>query len=338
MAVIPRPLRLELARLRRRDNWRNVLYLGFDWAVIAGSIAAAHAVVGPVARPTAYLIAVVVIGSRQRALMNLVHQASHRKLFANRRANDWAGRLLAAFPLLGSLEAYVCAHCRHHGYLWDPEKDPKVRMYGRLGLIEPAVQLRAFARLHVLRPIMLMHVPSNVVRFASGDGEPRRERLARVAFWACALAGIIGTGHAAELLRYWVVPYVTVFQVIRYWAEMAEHAGLASDDPWMATRSWTSHPLVEWLVAPHSDGFHLAHHLFPAIPHYRLAAAHRLLMQVPEYAMGHHCEGLFRRRRPDAPSVFDDIRRPEQLHGYRKVQSDQVIASRAPEDRRIRVA
>jgi fatty acid desaturase len=52
------------------------------------------------------------------------------------------------------------------------------------------------------------------------------------------------------------------------------------------------------------------HHLFPAIPHYRLREAHKILMQeVPEYAAGHHCDGFFFPRRPEAPSVLQDILR-----------------------------
>ena len=98
---------------------------------------------------------------------------------------------------------------------------------------------------------------------------------------------------------------------------MAEHAGLFDYNAWMATRSWSSVFWMEWLLAPnHNDLYHLAHHLFPLIPHYHLAKANRILMAVPPYAASHRCDGFFLPRRPDAPSVLQDIRRPQDIGKY----------------------
>ena len=305
MKAIPRELRLELAALRAKDNWRNVFFLAGDWLLIAASIAAtlaAHM------HPAVYILSVLLIGSRQRALMNLVHQASHRKLFRSRTLNDSVGKLFAAFPLLTSLSAYVCAHCRHHGSLWDSEHDPKLFRYRQLGLVEPfADGRRAFARRHLLRPLLLGRAPSNILASLSWKGEPRSETFQRVAFWAMLLPSVVITGAGPAFVAFWLVPFATSFQVIRYWAEMAEHAGLRSSDPFRATRNWKGGVVARFLLAPHSDWYHLTHHLLPGIPHYRLADAHRLLMQVPEYASGHHCDGFFWSRRAERPSVLEDI-------------------------------
>lgn len=81
---VPQDLRAALAVLRQRNNTTNFVYLLEDWAVIVGSAAVAGAVSGW-GHWVAYLVAVVLIGSRQRALANLTHEASHRKLFASRR-------------------------------------------------------------------------------------------------------------------------------------------------------------------------------------------------------------------------------------------------------------
>jgi fatty acid desaturase len=305
LKAIPRDLRIELAALRAKDNWRNIFFLAGDWLLIAASIAAALAAH---MHPAVYVLSVVIIGSRQRALMNLVHQASHRKLFRTRGLNDSLGKLFAAFPLLTSLSAYVCNHCRHHGFLWDSERDPKLLRYRQLGLVDPfGGGRRAFVRRHLLRPLLLWHAPSNVLASLSWRGEPRSETLQRVAFWAMLLPSLVLFGVGTEFLVFWLVPFGTSFQVIRYWAEMAEHAGLRSSDPFQATRNWRCGMLGRFLLAPHSDWYHLTHHLLPAIPHYRLADAHRLLVQVPEYATGHHCDGFFWSRRSERPSVLEDI-------------------------------
>ena len=217
--------RIALARMRRPDNWRNWFYLLGDWGIIVGA-SWLSIDRGTVA---AYLLAVILIGSRQRALMNLVHEASHHKLFRNRRINDWGGRALAAFPLMASLEAYVCSHCRHHGFLWDRERDPKTRRYVQLGLVQPPTRTASFVRAHILRPLLLFHVPFNVWGSVSWVGEGLVERLARIAYVTAITAIAIITGWWPLLLKYWLVPYLTTFQFIRYLTEMAEHAGL--DEP-----------------------------------------------------------------------------------------------------------
>jgi hypothetical protein len=99
--------------------------------------------------------------------------------------------------------------------------------------------------------------------------------------------------------------------MVRYFGEAAEHSGLPQDSPWTATRSWTSILPVRWFLAPHTDHFHLAHHLQSSIPHFNIAKAHALLMTIVEYAAGHHCDGFFFAHRPDAPSVVQDMRHPE---------------------------
>jgi fatty acid desaturase len=314
MRDVPRELRRELAALRARDDRRNVVAILSDWLAVAVAIAASIVT----ANPFVYVAAVIVIGSRQRALMNLVHEASHHKLFTRRGVNHWAGKLLIAFPVITGLAAYTCSHCRHHARLWDEERDPKTLRYLELDLVEPAAD-RSFWVKHLARPLALVHVPRNVAASLSWEGEPRAERLQRLAYWVVVLAVVGLLGLWTQLVLFWVLPYCTTFQVVRYWAEMAEHAGLRSSDPWQATRNWTSNGLVRWLMLSH-DQYHLVHHLFPGIPHYRTPAAHRLLMQVPEYAAAHHCDGFFWPHRADTPSVLQDIRHPSGVPVRRPVR------------------
>lgn len=302
-----------LQALLRLDNRTNVLYLAGDWAVIA--LAVTLGVLGGAAWTT--IVAIVVIGSRQRALMNLVHQASHGQLFSDRRLNDWTGRLLAAAPLGMSLRAYKRSHLRHHRHLWEAAADPKFKRYERLGLVEPGRKRSEYILNHLMRPLLLIHVPFNLRTGIALRDSDRVELLTRLGLAAAAVAVVWGFGLELPFLLYWVVPYLTTFQILRYWTEAAEHAGLRSDDPWMATRSWTATPLVRWLLAPHSDSYHLAHHIVAGVPHYRLQALHRELLKLPEYARAHHCDGFLFSRRADAPSVILDMCWPERLGRYR---------------------
>jgi fatty acid desaturase len=216
--AIPKDIRQELTSLQSKDNWHNISYLAFDWLIVAAAIAVA---VASDMNPLVYMVVVLVIGSRQRALMNLVHEASHKKLFKKRLANDWVGKLLAAWPLLTSLSAYVCAHCRHHGYLWDESKDPKTASYEALGFISVPRGKGQFL-LYLVKPFFLLHVVRNVWHSLSWEGEPRSETVGRIIFWTVLLALLFTAGLLTEFLLFWVLPFLTSFQICQ-WPRRSPH-------------------------------------------------------------------------------------------------------------------
>ncbi|HEX6357936.1 fatty acid desaturase [Actinophytocola sp.] len=320
-ADIPAAAKEQIKQLHRdRDNWHGLVFLALDWLVVAAAVAATiwsgfHLAV--------YLVAVVVIGSRQRALRSLLHEASHHKLVPNKRANLWVGRLLVAFPLLEGVSGYLCAHCEHHRHLWDTELDPKRRQYAALGIIRPRDPLR-FTLRHLLRPLTLVHAPYNVLAALVGRDENRRETWIRLTYLATLTAVAFATGWAAEAALLWLVPYCTTYQIFRYWSDIADHAGLEISDPWQATRSWTAPWLLRQLIAPHNANWHLGHHLYPSVPQHQLPRLDRILGAVPEYRDGHHCHGFVLPTRADRPSVVQDLLRPEKMAGYhnREVRND----------------
>ncbi|MFI3560404.1 fatty acid desaturase, partial [Staphylococcus pseudintermedius] len=109
---------------------------------------------------------------------------------------------------------------------------------------------------------------------------------------------------------YWIVPTLTTFQIIRYWAEMAEHSGLNNGSELTASRNTFGMPWTIFIFHPHHDNYHLVHHLFPAIPHYNLRKAHEILMRDDSYRNAHHCTGFFKTTLPGFYSVVKDICTP----------------------------
>ncbi|KDN22152.1 hypothetical protein DV20_12285 [Amycolatopsis rifamycinica] len=263
-------------------------------------------------QPLVYLAGVLVIGAKQRALRSLMHEASHLKLTRRASLNTWLGRALIAWPLFSGLSSYTCAHCEHHRHLWDDRRDPKLLGYLRLGLVNPR-DMKQFTRRHLLKPLLLAHVPFQVAADLAGRDEDRGETRLRVLFLVITPAALVATGFGFELLTLWVVPYLTVYQVLRYWSDIADHAGLRSENPWQATRSWEAPWLVRQLLAPHNSNWHLAHHLYLAVPHYRVRRLHRALLAVPSYRLAHHCAGFLFASHHCRPSVIQDVLRPERM-------------------------
>lgn len=314
---IPEHLLEQLTALEDKDNWHNLFFVGYDWIIIGVSIAITLVLK---MNPIVYILAVLMIGSRQRALMNLLHEASHNKLFKNRILNDWIGRFFTSYPMGASFTAYQTNHYIHHGYLWDLSRDPKTQRYTTLGLVTPSSNGFLFFRHHILWPLLLGHVFHNIKSALSLKDERRDESPVRYGFLALLIIGVLMTHMFMGFLLFWLVPFCTSFQIVRYWNEMAEHAGLPDYNPWMGTRNWNSSPFMEWFLGSHSDDlYHLTHHLFPLIPHFRLKKAHQLLMQVPQYANAHQCDGFFFPRRRDAPSVIHDICHPNDIVRYHQL-------------------
>src|SRR5262249_19748874 len=94
------------------------------------------------------------------------------------------------------------------------------------------------------------------------------------------LAGALAlTGHGWVYVA-WPIAFVTTFSVVLRVRSIAEHACTeASDDPFRNTRTTLTGPLGRLCVAPHRVGYHLEHHLLMTVPHFKLPALHRLLVE-----------------------------------------------------------
>jgi fatty acid desaturase len=66
--------------------------------------------------PALYLIAVIVIGSRQQALIILGHDASHYRYLPTRWHNELFGNLFLMWPVFASVEGFRKFHGTHHQY------------------------------------------------------------------------------------------------------------------------------------------------------------------------------------------------------------------------------
>ncbi|MCY9530065.1 MULTISPECIES: fatty acid desaturase family protein [Paenibacillus] len=306
-AIFSTEIRKKVQKLQKRNNWYNFFAISYDWLIIAGGIYLAKAY------PSwwMYLISLCLIGSRMRAFDNLMHEASHILLFENRNLNKWMACFFVAFPVFTSYTTYCKSHYMHHKHLWDPEYDPDTKRYALIGLDKPQDSIKQFLIRHILKPLTLTHVPKYIygtirVNILSKE-EPRSEKLAKSIYWLTIIASSISFGFWKELLLFWFVPLLTTFQIFRYWAEMAEHSGLKTDNELYASRNTFGNPIERFLIHPHHDNFHLVHHLFPAVPHYNLKKAHIMLMEDEEYRKAHHCTGFFKSFVPGFFSAIEDI-------------------------------
>ncbi|GAA2997332.1 Fatty acid desaturase [Actinokineospora diospyrosa] len=292
--------------LSTRDNWRNWLFLAVDWSVIVGAVWL-HLLV---ADPFVYLLVAVLIGSRMRALANLMHEAGHSKLFRNRRVNNVVGAVLCSWPIFIPFRRFVVEHGLHHRHLWRSAQDPDLDLYASTRTEHASRERISFARF-VVEHVLLVLIPVmplwRLYRTLIGD---RMRLLVVAALTAVAVAVLSATGSvvAHVVVFCWIVPWLTTFQCISYWAELGEHGGLRAFGWSWGSRNWRGNPVSRWLIGSHSDDiYHLLHHWFPSVPHHKLKALDVTCKSVwRPYGSHVRCGGFFFGNRHEN-SVLRDI-------------------------------
>ena len=111
-------------------------------------------------------------------------------------------------------------------------------------------------------------------------------------FLSCllALSNIIGV---IIFLCIWIGAKSTSFHIITTIRELSDHVGLSINNILSFTRNGPNDSILKWIIYPHSNNWHLVHHLAPYIPHYNLKKAHEILKNSSEYLNCHHCDGVF---------------------------------------------
>lgn len=255
----------QVQRLRGKSNVVGAALVLHAWVLIFGSMALF--VWWP--NPFTFLLAVMVIGTRQLGLAILMHDAAHGLLFADRRLNEWVGTWLCAAPVFTSLQLYRPYRLAHHRHTQQAE-DPD------LGLSAPFPITRKSLWRKVGRDLSgRTAYQRRLEQFRRGLAKEAKAFAVNLVL-LCALAAA-GYWWLYPLL--WLVPLATWYQLVSRIRNIAEHAVVPdNDDPLRNTRTTLAHFLERLFVAPYWVNYHLEHHLFMFVPCWRLPAAHRALL------------------------------------------------------------
>jgi hypothetical protein len=135
----------------------------------------------------------------------------------------------------------------------------------------------------------------------------------RVTFYTWCIVGMgllrMATGGRSAFCFWvlWVVPLLTSFPFFLLLRDVYQHTN-ADDGRLTNTRVFFPDPFTRWAVFVYGQDMHLPHHLFPAVPHYRLGRLHRLLKaRHAEYATAVvECHGTFGNG-SGLPSILDTL-------------------------------
>jgi len=272
----------QLRALHQPRPLRSLAAAAVDWALIALATAAV-VVFGWVAAPGSLLV----IGNRQRALGNLLHDASHRSFDHNRNRAAVIANLLFCWPLWVSMRIYRIEHNRHHKFLGDPARDVDfIHNEKRLPLGWLSVWCDQIFSLQMFRVSLYSHL----------GRMPASSLIVVAGWWVVVLAAIALIFSGTDALIFaalWVTARALVFHPITAFREISDHVGLICGSMIGFSRNHPFSSVVSQIFHPHHNGYHLLHHLNPGMPFHALPRTHALLMRWPPYAQGEHCNTYF---------------------------------------------
>lgn len=286
----PRARAIAVVReLSRVSAARSILVIGLNWGVIA---VAAWAAVS-LGTWWAYLLAIVVIATRQQALGVLVHDGAHYLLFRNHTVNDIVSDVFLAFPIAMSTTLYRKTHFLHHRFTnteQDPdlifeEKDPAWWDWPKTRLGCALLQLKALVGLNPPGAVKILKQWNPLLNLFSPitAAFPLRARILFVASSIVFYALIIHFHLIVPAILLWVVPSVTLVNFLNHWRAVSEHIATQNTHELNSTRTVVATWLEKLTVAPHGINYHLEHHLYPSVPGPNLKHLHKALMEDEEY-------------------------------------------------------
>jgi fatty acid desaturase len=322
----------DLAALRERIEWKGIALIAHAWAVILGAIA----LVAFFPNPFTYLLAVMLIGSRQLGLAILMHDGAHGCLSGSEKRNMALSQWLCAYPVFADTRAYRRYHLAHHAHT-QQENDPDLVLSAPFPITRASYRRKFWRDLtgqtgYQQRKAQLLN--------ALGDPSwPAAQRLRhfgeklgpQLAANGVLLAGLslAGIWWAYPLL--WLVPLLTWMMVITRIRNIAEHAVVSdSDDPLRNTRTTTASLLERIFVAPYFVNYHLEHHLLFYVPCYNLPKVHAILVRGPhagrmEVRRGYVSVLRLATAKPNAEDRPGEIvNNARRLRGGRRIGQDQA--------------
>lgn len=205
------------------------------------------------------------------------HEAVHRTVFTNRRANDVLA-FVCGLVLLMPPAWFRHFHHAHHRFTQDPDRDPELArpkprgwggyLWALSGLPTWAWLAGGLVTMARGRVAQLPYVPEHA------RAAVVRDARAYLGIYAALAVASLATG---SLLVVWllVVPVLLGQPVLRAYL-MAEHTGC----PFVpdGTRN-TRTILAGWVVRrlAWNMPFHAEHHLYPSVPFHALPALHRMV-------------------------------------------------------------
>lgn len=256
------------------------------------------------------------MAGRQGALLQLIHEGSHRLLAKNSSTNNFLANWLAALPIGLSFEGYTKGHMQHHaGTNTSDDLPSDMEKYSEVDF-----KSKALVRLFLLDLAGITALKSffghNYMTLAQASSKnPEQANHRRKHFYKMSgllvvqlilLFGLF-RGDLVTYILLWITPLISFNMILLRFRGIAEHGRplqegkviSRSDQGNMYTRTVLLSGLIglveRVLIGSLNASFHHEHHLLPKVPHYNLVQVHKLKKdEIEKRVPGVFVPGYFR--------------------------------------------
>ena len=253
--------------------------LAWTWTVIIGAIVWAEYVNAP----WATVIAIFLVATRQNLLGLLVHEQAHLLGYRG-RFGDLVVNCFAAYPLLVlTVEGYAQVHLAHHrDYFNATDPDFQRKSGDEWSIPMRPIDLAKLFLMDLLgiNTLKLIRGKQPIAENMAFARRHRVPRWLRPAYFVSVAALLTLSGTWMLFLVYWLLPIVTITQVMVRWGALCEHkynllgASVVDSTPLIILSWW------ERLLLPNLNfAMHPYHHFFPGVSFSRLPTLHAIFEQ-----------------------------------------------------------
>ena len=272
-ASLSKEAQSEINRLSKRQPLQFLAQLVMTWVIIVASIWLAV----ELQSVWMSILAIFIVATRQNILGLLVHEQAHCLGF-KASYGDSLVNFLAAYPLIVlTVEGYSQVHLSHHRYFMTEQDPDLLRKSGKDWTFPMKAGSLGKLFLTDLLGLNLWQLIKGKKLDANFPLFKRPTRLpawVRPAYYGLAVVIFTFTNSWDIFLLYWLLPLLTICQVIVRWGAICEHqyipnATVAECSPIIILQWW------ENLLFPNLNfTLHPYHHYFPGIPFSSLPKVH----------------------------------------------------------------
>ena len=266
--------------IKEKQDWRNVLSISSNWLQMSSAMVLFFFYPNVLT----FLVALVIIGSRQFALAVLAHDAAHNLLFANNKMNDWAGQWFCAYPVFQDNRVYRPYHLKHHRHT-ETEDDPDLVLSSPFPITKRSFIRKVFRDLTGITGLRRYWGSLSSIFRTKGDNVFNKISKTSNKLHGFLISNLIifilisTTMHWSLFLLLWWLPSFTYYSLIIRIRNISEHAVTPGNNDFDNTRTTKSTVLTRFLMVPHNVNYHLEHHLFTRCPWYNLPKAHSMMIE-----------------------------------------------------------
>ena len=242
----------------------NIIYLIFDWLLIIGSMSLLY----HNQNILIFIFTLIIIGSRQHALISGEHDASHGVLFKNSFLNKWVSVIFCSLPLGHDWDFFKKYHLLHHRFL-NTDFDPAYVPIKNNVAWEFPISKSLFAKITLMDFIGL-----NFKIATFYENLPFREKkiskglFSKFIYYPFLFSIVFAITNnlifsTLVLIQWYIAKYTVMVWLIRI-RSIVEHFGPMKFD--RQSRDIKTNFIESFFFLPHKVGLHFQHHEKPNYP------------------------------------------------------------------------